>query len=173
MLNCQLVKLNQLLFDEHKLWGPAGKQCHTLWIQVSNLFRDRKGPVEDGTAIHMLSIAFWHSLGTRFGRKDTLIPDPKVGSQITQLKNLPIPLQLGKEELVELVSLHLKKKAFQVKLWTNEYQPPAWRWCLLHSDAPHPKCLSSWKKEKCKEKSSKNIVLLFYLYSQFRAHCGQ
>ena len=29
------------------------------------------------------------------------------------------------------------------------------------------------QKEKCKEKSSKNIVLLFYLYSQLRAHCGQ
>ena len=77
-----------------------------------------KQPVENGAAIHMFSIAFWHRFGSRFRRENPLIPAPWGRNRKSLIPEnwkgfLPIALQFGKEELIKLVRFHLEFKSGQ------------------------------------------------------------
>ena len=113
VFNRQLVKLHQLLFNKDKLGCPTNTRIRILLHTYCD-----KQPVENGAAIHMFSIAFWHRFGSRFRRENPLIPAPWGRNRKSLIPEnwkgfLPIALQFGKEELIKLVRFHLEFKSGQ------------------------------------------------------------
>lgn len=111
--------------------GSVGRQ-YCLYRRFDDLLGNSE---EDGAAVDILPVTLSHGLGTRLGGEDAVVA---------------VPLQLGEEELVKLVGLHLLPEVKGIyKRRLEEYYHPA---AAVPTQSSRLRCSTS-RRDACTDAS--------------------